>query len=232
MIQPEMIVAQIEQGEQPENWRVLRGTGSPIAMAVFFGLFTLLFVGMCVFALGAGSFFFGIFGSFQAQSVSPDPNGGGSLSPTPFSPGPADLLSTFLTVNPLLLLVPLILAIGVGMFTWSRVAFAKDSLLILMPEGVVQCMGYSKPARRTLKALAYEDITQMDLRVRTSSSYNQTTHMSSNTTRMWLDILKRDGMRERWRLNRLYGPPEATAQQIIAGHAQYTALHPQSQQNF
>lgn len=232
MIQPEMIVAQIEQGERPENWHILHGRGSPAVMAIFFGFFTLFFVGMCAVALEAGSFFFGVFSSSQTQSGSPGFNGGDPLSPTPSSSGSANLLSMFLMVNPLFLLIPIILAIGVGIFTWSRMSFAKDSLLILMPEGVVQCLGYSKPARRTFKVLAYEEVAQMDFRVRSTASYNQTTHMSSSTTRMWLDILKRNGMRERWMLNRLYEAPETTAQQIIAGHAQYMALHPQNLKTF
>lgn len=223
MIDPAMVVAQIEQGAPPANWRILRGAGSPVGTALVFGFFTLIFVGMCEFALVAGSFAFGFLNLFQTQSTIPDPTSGGLFSPESSNP-----LSTIFAISPLILLIPFLVAAGVGFLIWSQASLKKDSRLILLPEGVVQCLNYSKPAKRKFNVLDYAEIARMDLRVSTSSTYNPTTHTTSRSTRMWLDLLKRDGMQERWVLNRLYGAPEAMAQQIIAGHAQYVALHPQS----
>ncbi|GCE22949.1 hypothetical protein [Dictyobacter kobayashii] len=226
MIDPEAILAQVNQKQIPSDWRVLHGRGSPIGAAILMGIFTLFFVGICEAIVVIAASFFGWFQIFQYSSATPEPT-----SPLPVSFDPttsSDWMHMLWPAGLLLVLVPVALAVGVGLLARSRTERARNSLLILLPEGVVQCMDCSQPAKHSFKVLNYAEIVNLDLKVETTtSSYNEMTHSSSSHTSMWLNIHMRHGALERWNLNSLYAPPETTAQYIISGYAQYTALHPQ-----
>lgn len=211
MFVPEMVLTKVQQGRGDPSWRVYYGTGSPLLFAIILGLLAFLFAG-----------FFEFIGYMTLM-------GNGFFGPANPSPEPSQILTDLLRFG---LVIPLIAAIAVGIFTWYRVSRAQDSLLVLLPEGVVECKGYSNPSHRSWQVLDYADVVDIQLRVwATSSSSGQTSTTWMQTSTVWmhfrLDIQKRNGEEQRWSIDSRYGPPSMIAQSIIEGHARYVALHPQ-----
>lgn len=229
MIDPEMVLAEVQQGIVPTTWRVYRGSGSPVGAGICLGLFALGFASVCGVM---GVFLFAMFNLSGFLGATPPGPSGPSDTPPAFPD--FDPLQFLATSGILLLLIALAIAILVGVLVGYGTQRAKDSFLALLPEGVVQCTACSDSARRAFRVLDYTDIVQINLRVSTTR-YNGPTASTtpgspvmytSRSTRFWLDIVRRNGEVQRWPIDRRYRAPEEIAQEIIAGHARYTALHP------
>lgn len=203
MFDPEMVLSKVQQGRGDPSWRVYYGHSYPLASAIFLGFFAFLFIGICEFIAAVGLTMAGFMGTA-----------------TP-SLDPLRILTSFWGIG---LVIPAIAAIAVAVFSWYRVSLAKDSMLVMLPEGVVECKGYSNPSHRSWQVLDYTDVANMQLRVWATSSPSD--GMSSASTHFRLDIQKRNGERHHWPINSRYGSPEMIAQSIIEGHARYVTLHP------
>src|SRR5215467_6597512 len=192
MIDAGAVLAQTEQGQVPAAWRVFyaRKPASTL-IGILYGLAILLLLWIAIGALAAYLLAFPLnLNSFLANN--------------------------FVRVA---LVASVIIAVVFGVLTSARAVIrAKHTLLVVMPDGVVQRIGISK---ESVKALSYAGITSMKMK----------THTASNSTRVtiYLEVHYSDGRRERW--VPAPGPAEEIAQLIIAGHAQYVALHNPSPAN-
>lgn len=203
MFDPEMILTMVQQGRGDPSWRVYYAHSSPLASAIILGLFAFFFIGVCEFIATGVLLANGVFGT-----ATPSLN-------------PFQILIGFGAIG---LVIPAIAAIAVAVFTKNKVSQTKDSILVILPEGVVECKGYSNPSRRSWQVLDYADVANIQLKVWTSSS----SETSSATAYFSLDIQKRNGEQQRWSIDSRYGSPEMIAQSIIESHAQYVALRPQA----
>ncbi len=186
MIDAEAVLAQAEQGQVPGTWQVFYAKKpASTLIGILYGLSILLLLWIAIGALAA---------YFLAFPLN---------------------LNSFLANNlvRVALVASVVIAIVFGVLTAARAAIrARHTLLVVMPEGVVQRIGISK---ESIKALSYGDIASMKMK----------THTASNSTRVtiYIEVHYSDGRTEKW--VPAPGPAEEIAQLIIAGHAQYEALH-------
>jgi hypothetical protein len=222
MFSPASVLAQVQQGAIRQDWRVFHGKGKPVVASLLLGCFTLVFLGiLCVIALEALT----AFGIVTLSTSSPstsfplDP-------PVPAAPASYPLEFFWGFTGPLLL-IPLVLAVLVGIIVYRRTVRQRDSVLVITPMGVVECMNYSHPTEWRYKMLDFSTLLSLDLRLHKSreTNYNATAGINTTNTRVstWLDVSHLDGSKERWSLNHVFDRPEIIAQYIIAAHAVYTA---------
>ena len=206
MLDADVVLTQVKQKTHPSSWHIYYGKGSPVGMALLFGVFALIFTGICEMIASAALFTFGFVNLSTSSFVS-------------FNP--VQLLLSLGTIG---VFIPIIVAVAVAIFAGYRTARAKDSVLVLLPEGVVQCTGWSNPSHRSVQILDYADVASINLKVRTTTSYDETSHMSSASTHFGLDILHRDSSKQYWPIDSRYAPSETIAQGIIADYSRFTAL--------
>lgn len=237
MVNPERVVNQVIEGPLPATWRVFRGQGYPVAAAIFAGIFIFIFVFLCQgIAVVGGAMFMGgaLFSRFSPPSNS-FPYGPGSSSgpidPTSFqSPAPFPLDIPLVVLAALFLLLPLLLTWFTVRKTLSHARAARDSMLVITPEGVVRCANVSQPSLRSYTVLDFAEVNDLQLRMQTHNNTTTTTnpatgmitsrHTSSRTD-FWFDVQERNGNYQRWPLTFPGSRPEILAQYIIEAHARY-----------
>jgi len=186
MIDAGAVLAQAEQGQIPGTWQVFYAKKpASTLIGILYGLSILLLLWIAIGALAA------------------------YLLAFPLN------LNSFLANNlvRVALVVSVVIAIMFGVLTAARAAIrARHTLLVVMPDGVVQRIGISK---QSIKTLSYADVASMKMK----------THTASNSTRVtiYIEVHSSDGRTERW--VPAPGPADEIAQLIIAGHAQYMTLH-------
>jgi hypothetical protein len=187
MIDSEAILAQAEQGQIPDTWHVFHAEkSSPFWTATLSGLAILFLLWISIGALTA---YLLAFPPLNMNLV---------------------LASTLIRVA---LVVAVVVAVAAGIFIAARaVSRAEHTLLVVLPDGVVQRIGTS---RKSIRTIFYGDIADMKMKVRSTS----------NTARVPISIELQhlDGRTERW--VPAPGPADEVAQLVIAGYAQYVALH-------
>lgn len=115
----------------------------------------------------------------------------------------------------------LLVGIAGGVIAWFTVPHGRDALIVLLPDGLVQCSRYSTPARRTFKIIQYADLARIKLKTITSHLPGSLDTTYSYHTEYALDLAYADGSGEIWRMDEFYGHPGDTARAIIEAHAQY-----------
>jgi hypothetical protein len=115
----------------------------------------------------------------------------------------------------------LLVGIAAGIIAWFTVPHGKDSLLVLLPDGLVHWNRHSVPARRSFKVIRYADIARIKLKTITSHLPGSLDTTYSYHTEYALDLTYTDGSGEIWRMDDFYGHPGDTARAIIEAHAQY-----------
>jgi hypothetical protein len=186
MIDAEAVLAQAEQGQVPGTWRVFYAKKPASALiGILYGLSILLVLWI---AIGASAAYFLAF---------------------PLN------LNSFLAnyLVRVALVVAVVISVVCGVLTAARAAIrARHTLLVVMPDRVVQRIGI---ARQSLKTLSYADIASLKMK----------TYTASNSTRVtiFIEVHYADGRTARW--VPAPGPADEIAQLIIAGHVQYMALH-------
>jgi len=185
MIDAEAVLAQAEQGQVPGTWRVFYAKKpASTLIGILYGLSILLVLWIAIGALAA---------YFLAFPLN---------------------LNSFLVNNlvRVALMVVVVIAVVFGILTAARAAVrARHTLLIVMPDGVVQRIGIS---RQSIKTLSFADVASMKMK----------THTVSNSTRVtiYIEVHDADGRTAMW--VPALGPADEIAQLIIAWHAQYIAL--------
>ncbi len=186
MIDAEAVLAQAEQGQVPGTWRVFYAKKPASALiGILYGLSILLVLWIAIGALAA---------YFLAFPLN---------------------LNSFLANNlvRVALVVAVVISVVFGVLTAARAAIrARHTLLVVMPDSVVQRIGIS---RQSIKTLSYADIASLKMK----------TYTASNSTRVtiFIEVHYSDGRTARW--VPAPGPADEIAQLIIAGHVQYMALH-------
>jgi hypothetical protein len=227
MIKPEKIIEQIQQGLLPTTWRVFRGKGHPVASAILSGIFTGIFVALfgsfCAF-FGAVTGVLSLFNSPTSVSNSsfPVPDGSSS-SPIvyPTSDPGTSIFSPFLQAGGLVLLVAVLIGALVAVLVYNRSRRTLNSLLVITPEGVVECAYYQQPQKRQWKVLDFATVNSLKLRVNTSTHTDMSTNTTHTRPSFWLDVQQRDGTWTRWPLDARFDRPEAIAQYIIEAHTRF-----------
>jgi hypothetical protein len=240
MVNPERVINQVIEGPLPATWRVFRGQGNPVAAAIFAGIFIFIFVFLCQgIAVVGGVMFMGgatLFSLFNpsSHSISYDPtSSSGTIDPTSFqSPTPFPFDMPLVVLIALFLLLPLLLTWLAVRKTLSSARTARDSVLVITPEGVVHCANVSQPLRRSYKVLDFAEVNDLQLRIWTHDDTTTTTdpatgmttsRTTSSHTDFWLDVQERNGNYQRWPLTFPGSRPEILAQSIIEAHARYRA---------
>jgi hypothetical protein len=190
MMNAEAVLTHVEEGQIPDTWHVFRARKPALFwIGVLSGLSILFLLWICI---GVVTAYF---------------------------------LNFPLTTNPLsvsnLIRIALVVSVAVAIVFGILIARkamrrAKRSLLVVMPDGVVQRIGTS---HKSIKTISYAEIVDMKLR----------TYTASNTAKVivYIEMQYRDGGTERW--VPAPGPADEIAQLVIAGHAQYVALHDSNQ---
>jgi hypothetical protein len=130
-------------------------------------------------------------------------------------PGSSDAL-------PSLLIVPGVLLLG-GLCIWGAIAARRSaikdgrSLLVLLPEGVVEC--YRGEADK-ITALRFDRIRRMDMNTQTVISTDSKGDTHSSTS-YWLNVYDTAGRYQKWDLRNTYGDPIVIGGNIIAAYEYY-----------
>jgi len=219
MVSPETVINQVWQGKVPADWQIIHGKRrSAFAAGCFAAFFTLVLL----FILSIGAI---VLIGFLS--------GGSGATSSPFS-GPLGPFSETIAGEPAPAVIGgggLVIAVLVGIITGmiaGRDASDPDPELVILPYGFVEYVSHRKP----IISVPFAEIADVNLRVKTtttpSTSTNPTTGWSTTTTNtrtdIWLDLLYRNGRKERWAPRAKFGPRQDVCQAIIKAHSRYSAL--------
>jgi hypothetical protein len=197
MFDPTMVINTARQGRYPSDWHVFPGK-SRLGCTIGFALFLLCFGAAFSSVLGVIITGFLGFSSFRMG----DPN------------------ITGLHIEGIGLVAALFAA---GLFLSGAVwvvlrSLAEGrSLLVLLPEGVVECyqgkMGKIAP-------LSFSMVQKMNMDKQTTVRSNSEGHTSSSTN-YWLNVYDGEGGYVKWNIRTCYGDPVVTGGNIIAAFEHY-----------
>lgn len=211
MLQPEVILEQALHDPLPESWRLFDGRGKPLGLAIFSALFAFVFVCLLQLAL---LFFLGPFSVLSWLVATPAHIPAG-IQPALHATNWQDFIPSLLHLSLFFWLLPVLVALLTGILAFRSGDRVRKSVLILTPEGVVQCMNYSSPGGRRFKTLDFAEVQKLALHMRSNDDSNQ--------AHVWLDVQRNDGREDRWPIDSRYGPVEQIVQTIIENHALYAA---------
>ncbi|GCE18730.1 hypothetical protein [Dictyobacter kobayashii] len=211
MLQPDAILEQALQGPLPESWRLFYGKGRPLSLAIFSALLVFIFVGLLQLAL---LFFLGPFSilSWLIETPSHIPAG---IQPALHATNWQKFVPSLLHLSLFFWLLPVLVALLTCILAFRAGRRIRDSLLILTPEGVVQCMNYSSISNRRFKVLDFAGVQRLALHLRSNDD--------SSHANVWLDVQRPDGTTDRWPIDSRYGSVEQIVQYIIEDHALFAA---------
>jgi uncharacterized integral membrane protein len=192
MIDPQAVILQVEQGKNPTTWQVFRGKDFRFVQSILVGVFIILF------------------SIFIIQTV------GERLLRFPL------LFTTFPHIAPAFPYIVagiVIIAARFSYAAWAKAARQKDSLLVLMPDGLVQCTNYHLVEKREYKTVFYPDCASMTLR-RIDSFANSNSLMNIN---YFIVIIYTNGQEEQWQIDIRFGDPKTMADKIISAYEKYRA---------
>ncbi len=188
MFDPGMIITSVQRNQSSPGWRIMRGK-SHMGCAVVGAVFLLGFSGLVVVLVGAAAV-----GSLGSSYALPS----------------------------LLIALGVLLLFG-GLCLWGALAilrFARKegrSLLVLLPEGVVEC--YRGKADK-ITALRFDRIRRMDMNTQTVVSTDSDGSRRSSTS-YWLNVYDTAGRYQKWDLRQTYGDPIVIGGTIIAAYEEY-----------
>jgi len=124
------------------------------------------------------------------------------------------------------IVIPMIffsLIAGIVVSRWLMMGYKRkrDSLLILVPEGVVSCNHFSDQEKRSYHVIDYTDIALITMTVRATQYQNYAA----------LSLQYRDGRLESWSIDPIYGSPERMAERVIKAHHRFVKAHPETLQD-
>jgi hypothetical protein len=192
MIDPYAVLLQVEQGNTPTTWHILKGKDfrfEGILVGAFILLFLSLFIGTVVENFLHLHLLFNDF-----------PH----LSPS----------------FPYIALGIVLIAVLKGYKSWRRGARERDSILVLMPDGLIQCTNYHAPTEHEYKILSYPEITKMTFRRidASTSTIERTRFMHIDYA---IDIVYKNSQSEQWIVDRRFGYPDDVARMIIREFEKY-----------
>lgn len=110
----------------------------------------------------------------------------------------------------------LIGSIILALVSWRRAKSKRRSILVIMPEGVIQCYGGNL---KYLSFLYFSNIYRIELMQRTElSSVNGKIFTDAY---YWLDVYSTNGVYIKWWINICFGDTEYLCKSIIAAYNHY-----------
>jgi len=187
MISPLQIIQQIQEDQAPTNWLIFRPNRltSPI-MGIVLGSF--------------GGIFTMIFGTLFVTAI---------IQPTLLNQSNVTLFGQLAITIPMVLLSLTISAV-ISLRLMKQAKMKGDSVLILLPEGVVSCAYINDDVKRSYHVIEYADIAYIRQNIEITSF-----------RRTQLDLQYKSGKWERWRLMNIYGSHEWIAQRVIKDHLRF-----------
>ena len=209
MVGPEAIVQQVWQQVVPTDWKIIRGRRrSAFALGVRAAAWTcaaLVLLTLAGVALRA---------SHAGKSSS-------ALADVPATlAGYPTLAVAGAALIALALLVGVIVIITVAI----RNAGDHDPLIVLLPHGFVEYANRRKP----IIGILYAELASVNFRGQTARQRRNNDASQQRTprrARLWLDLVFKDGRKERWRPRADFGPPEHLFEAITKAHALYQVLY-------
>ena len=192
MIDPKAVILQVQQGNPPANWQIFKGKDFRFAQGIVGGVIIFVVLFLLLWGISTQYFQFDIFSNF------------------PHIP----LWFSFITV------AIAIFAVRYGYTAWQKASQQKDSILVLLPDGLVHCTNYHDIEKHEYKVLSYTDITNMTMRSIRSSTMTSNRMMLTNTE-YFIDITYKNGQKERWTLDIRFAPPDTTAEMIIKEYKKF-----------
>lgn len=219
MLNPDAIITQALNGPIPENWRIFRGVAKPPWMIVLYGIAAFLAICIVLLALLL------CLGPFSVLSWLIVPNSPLTQS-SPQTPQIVDyhqLLPLIENLSIYFWILPIIGALVCMLVTNQRRQAFRHALLVVTPEGVVQCHHYKSSSSKRFEMLDFEQVLTMTLHLRANDD--------SSRAQVWLEIVRRDNIdaTEQWPIDSRYGPVEQIIQMIIEDHALYAEHHEEQQ---
>jgi hypothetical protein len=220
-INGQAVLDQVESGQVPASWQVLRARKSGAGVGVCCGVMGLLILALFGVALAVVAGFITLAGGVFSQP----PNGAPQL---PGASAFGALSTGVLVVAAVIggLVAVAFLFLTVRSLRMLFLPAAQLPVLVLLPEGFVERAGVFR--RQQIRAVEYAALAQPELVVRTSTSTTRTpigggqTMVRTSTSKpIYLRLHWRNGGVELWRISAQYGSPEAIAQSVIAAHARY-----------
>jgi hypothetical protein len=120
-------------------------------------------------------------------------------------------------VFPFIAGIIVVIAARFGYITWLRAVQQKDSILVLMPDGLVQCTHYHTPEKHEYKVLSYAAIASMTFR-RIDTSTGTTKNMYIIRVAYGIDITYKDGVHEQWTFDKRFGPSRDMARMVVQAY--------------
>ncbi|BCL80581.1 hypothetical protein ccbrp13_30460 [Ktedonobacteria bacterium brp13] len=194
MIDPKAVILQVQQGDPPTTWKILKGRDFRFVQGVIGGLFLFVFLYLLIWQVSEKLFHVTI----------------------PFSYFPY-LIPWF----PYDIVLIAFLAALYGYKAWSKAARQKDSALVLMPDGLVQCTNYHDIEKHEYKVLFYPDIANIEFRRIDASKGNPTTNMYQIRVYYGVIITYQNNQEEQWMLDIRFGPPDDIAKTIVNEYKKY-----------
>ncbi|HEX4204422.1 MAG TPA: hypothetical protein VHZ51_09540 [Ktedonobacteraceae bacterium] len=197
MLDTQAVLRHVQHGDFPTTWRIFRGKDFRFVQAVLGGAFVFLFVCIILAVIDQRALH---------QQI---------------------LFSNFPHISPSFPYAVsgiAVIAVIFGYTAWKKAARQRDSILVLMPEGLVQCTDYRIPEKRAYKTLSYAEVADMALkRIDKSTGSAEAGYVQSVHFDYALDITYKSGQKERWTLDIRFGYPDEMAKTIIDG---YEKFHP------
>ncbi|GCF10746.1 hypothetical protein KDI_43100 [Dictyobacter arantiisoli] len=210
MLNSDALLDQALRGPIPEDWRVFPGQGKPLWLAALSALITLIV--LCIIELGLLI----SLGPLSILGWLVESNPGVPSGPQG-TPHPVDYHHLIPLVQNLSLsfwIVPVVVALLVMVVGYRRGLAFRHSLMLLTPDGVVQCHNYLADPR-DLKVLDFSQARNLVLQLSPNDG--------SSRARIWLDVERNEGHVEQWPVDTRYGSVEKIIQGIIEYHALYVA---------
>ncbi|SRR5260370_20854419 len=194
MINPDMVLSQIQEGQALDEGHVFRLQKYPLAAIIVYGI---LYVLLCPTICTLSYALILIFSGNEALIDS-------SLWPIythyPFLAIPTLLLPFFLTY-----------------LIWYLEKRDRDTVLVLLPEGLIQYKPWHNESKRRTKVIEYRNREKIVLKTKLSG--------------IALTVSYKDGKQEALFITRKYRSSNAIAQQIISDHLRVTTQNQLSTEN-
>lgn len=212
MFNPDAILTQVLDGSIPDTWHVFKGHGRSFWLALLSGITA--FIAVCIvllallLCLGPISEL-----SWLIAANSPIAN---EIKSTPQPLDYHQFMPLLQNLSVYFWILPILCALIFMVIAYRRGQAFSHALLILTPEGVVQCHNYAAGRKRELNVLDFEQVTSLTLHLHSNDD--------SSHALVWLDVVRRaDNATEKWPIDSRYGSVEQILQTIIEDHALYVA---------
>lgn len=210
MLDPHAILAQVSHNEAREEWLVRHAKDEARKIAIIVGIFAAI-LWIPFFTFVTLVFAWLVFGA--------------SSSSNPFP---------LLFHVPWLVLPALFLFSGFVYIVWRSEKNKGDAVLVLLPEGIVECERWKNARKRRIKSFEYANLEGVTLKVERGNISFLLPHMTPlpvedcvphiQSGDLVFDIAYQDGRHEKWSLADKYfvQPGDILVQRIITDYALHT----------